>query len=134
MTRADMLVLPMLTVMVRRPLHHPMHTRAPSPLPFCERDIWLGTPSAKFDAHEELRLCNSCVGVQLSGWAPVVSAGFVPNELSVNGLGEKDLLHTAFEVILRLSGHSGPAADLPPSRHRKSLAYLPATQVWGSNV
>lgn len=64
----------------------------------------------------------------------MVSAGFVPSDLSVNGLGEKDLLHTAFEVILRPSGRSGPAAVLPPRRHPESLSYRPATHAWGSNV
>eukprot|EP01043_Picozoa_sp_COSAG02_P027416 COSAG02_NODE_1616_length_11659_cov_17.704239_12_plen_156_part_00 len=71
---------------------------------------------------EELRLCDSAVGAQLSGQVYAASAVFTPTDLSVNGLGAKDLLHTAFEVILL------PARSCP-----LPCTSLPHT-VWGSNA
>lgn len=61
-------------------------------------------------------LCDAAVGVQLSGHTQVGSAAFTPTALSVNGLGAKDLLHTAFEVILHPAHRSIQPAYLVTTR------------------
>ena len=54
--------------------------------------------------------CLRFAGAQLTERARAVARGFTPTDLSVNGLGAKYLLHTAFEVTLTPAQSQRPPA------------------------
>ena len=94
------------------------------------RTLHCEAPSSLSTALHHLCWTRVHAGPQLTERARAVARGFTPTDLSVNGLGARDLLHTAFEVNLTLAQFQRP----PPAARARTDTLLPVGLPSGSSA